>query len=162
MVYVEQWWARYLMNTVLGKMGFFCCSTIVGQQTNFQNCWLCHAVSSSLITFMAKMLSCHQQEEPCLLFISWHFVYSGWGLWLSFTMWSIARSACVTLMWGLSMAVQNTMEMQKGSYYINLPFSISFNKFIYYPTPFTSSLCWQNATIMDVKISGEPTGLYPN
>lgn len=61
-----------------------------------------------------------------------------------------------------SMVVQNTIKMQKGWYYINLSFSISFNKFIYYPTPFTSSLSWQNATIMDVEISWEPTGLYPN
>lgn len=83
-------------------------------------------------------------------------------LWFEAPVWvspCTARSFCVTPRWGLNMLLQNTIKMQKGSHCINLSFSISFNKFIYYPTPFTSPLSWQNGTIMDVKISGKPRGL---
>lgn len=48
--------------------------------------------------------------------------------------------------WSFSVTLMQELSVAKtapgsSSYYINLLFSISFTKFIYYCTPFTPSLC---------------------
>lgn len=130
--YVPVWCISSCLNTFIAKPQFF----IVASKRS-------HICSSLHVS------SCVQGEAP------------DWVITCSYDSITTCSHLRDTNAW-MSVVLQNTTKMQKGSYIsLHFPFHYTYS-FFFHPTPSTSSLSRQIATIIDVKISGEKLGFNPN